>query len=530
MQDQQPWWQTGVIYQIYPRSFMDASGDGTGDLAGITARLEYLQWLGVDALWLSPIYPSPMADFGYDIADYTGVDPLFGTLAHFDQLLAEAHRRSLKVILDLVPNHTSDDHPWFRESRSSRDNAKRNWYIWRDARADGSLPNNWTTYFGGEAWTLDQLTGQYYLHLFHEKQPDLNWRNPEVRAAMLEVMRFWLARGVDGFRVDVMWLMIKDAELRDNLPNPQWQPGDDPTTRQNPIYSSDQPETHEIVRAMRALCDEFGQRVLIGEVYLPVPRLMSYYGTHNDEAHLPFNFQLIDLPWRAEVIQRAAAEYEAALPVGCWPNWVLGNHDRSRIASRAGADQARVAQMLLLTLRGTPTCYYGDEIGMHDVAIAPERALDPVEHQSPGHGRDPERTPMQWDSSPNSGFSPAEPWLPLADDYSQSNVAAERADPRSLLSLVHRLLALRRQRSALTVGRYRQVDLPVEGVLAFGRVTEEERLLVLLNFTAEEKALDLAGQGLKGRVLLSTHLDRDQGLDASGLGLRANEGLILALA
>ncbi|PLS77720.1 MAG: alpha-amylase, partial [Chloroflexi bacterium] len=422
------WWQTGIVYQIYPRSFMDSNGDGTGDLQGIISRLDYLHWLGVNAIWLSPIFPSPMADFGYDVADYVDIAPIFGTLADFDQLLHAAHERGLKIMLDLVPNHSSDEHPWFVESRSSRNNAKRDWYIWRDPGPTGGPPNNWQSFFGGDAWTFDPATGQYYLHLFDTKQPDLNWRNPAVRDAIYDAMRFWLDRGVDGFRVDVIWLLIKDEQYRDNPMNPAWKPGDPPHSRQEQVYMADLPEVHDIVREMRSLLDQYHERVLIGEIYLPVPRLMLYYGTNRDEAHLPFNFQLILLPWDAQVVREAVDTYEAALPAGAWPNWVLGNHDQPRIASRVGLDQARVAQMMLLTLRGTPTCYYGDEIGMQNVPIPPHQMHDPQGKDDPAHSRDPERTPMQWDASANAGFTSGQPWLPVADNYTTVNVVAQRED------------------------------------------------------------------------------------------------------
>ncbi|GER92190.1 hypothetical protein KDW_63520 [Dictyobacter vulcani] len=281
------WWQSGVVYQIYPRSFMDSNGDGIGDLAGIHQRLDYLQWLGVDAIWLSPIYPSPMADFGYDIADYTNIDPLFGTLQDFEVLLRETHKRNMKMILDFVPNHTSDEHAWFVESRASRENEKRDWYIWKDPAEDGGPPNNWTSFFGGSAWEFDNASGQYYLHMFDVKQPDLNWRNPRVRQAMYDVMRFWLERGVDGFRVDVIWMMMKDGQFRDNPNRPEWKPGDPPYARQEGIYTENQPEVHEIIREMRSLIDTYGERVFIGEIYLPVPLLMNYYGETLDEVHLP---------------------------------------------------------------------------------------------------------------------------------------------------------------------------------------------------------------------------------------------------
>lgn len=295
------WWQRGVIYHIYPRSFQDSNGDGIGDLQGIITRLDYLTWLGVDVLWLSPFYPSPMADFGYDIADYCNVDPLFGDLETFERLLEQAHRRDLKVILDFVPNHTSDAHPWFVEARASRTSPKRQWYLWRDPAPGGGPPNNWESYFGGSAWTFDQQTGQYYFHHFDARQPELNWRHPEVRAAMYDVMRFWLDRGVDGLRVDVLWLLIKDEQWRDNPVNPDWKAGDLPWAHQVRLYSEDRPDVQEVVREMRAVMDSYAERVLIGEIYLPLPRLLRYYGESLQGVHFPFNFQLILLSeWKAD--------------------------------------------------------------------------------------------------------------------------------------------------------------------------------------------------------------------------------------
>lgn len=531
------WWQRGVIYQIYPRSFQDSNGDGVGDLRGIRSRLDYLVDLGIDAIWLSPIFPSPMADFGYDVADYCDIHPLFGTLADFDALVADAHRRNLKIILDFVPNHTSDQHPWFIESRSSRDNPRRDWYIWRDPAPDGGPPNNWLSYFGGSAWEYDATTGQYYLHLFLKEQPDLNWRNPQVQAAMLDAMRFWLDRGVDGFRVDVMWLMIKDEQFRDNPPNPAWKPGMMPHMRLLETYSADQPEVHQIVAMMRRVLDSYDERMMVGEIYLPYDRLMQYYGTPEaPEAHLPFNFALVLLPWDAHIIAQTVAAYEALLPPHGWPNWVLGNHDQPRIASRVGEAQARVAAMLLLTLRGTPTIYYGDEIGMHNVPIPPDRVQDPFEKNVPGegHGRDPERTPMQWDASEYAGFSKVQPWLPLADDYRQRNVAAQINAPHSMLALYRRLLALRRSEPALSVGSYQAVtvagdDAARQSVLAYVREVDGCRFLVALNFAAQPARVNLDAIG-KGTIALSTHLDRGGSAVQGELDLRADEGVIVALA
>src|SRR3954452_22471628 len=333
-----PWWKRGVVYQIYPRSFQDTDRDGVGDLQGIRQRLDYLAWLGVDAIWISPIYPSPMADFGYDVADYCDVDPIFGTLQEFDGLIADAHRRGLKLILDFVPNHTSDRHAWFLESRSSRENPKRDWYLWRDPKPDGSPPNNWVSNFGGPAWTFDEATGQYYYHAFLREQPDLNWRNPAVREAMHEVLRFWMRRGVDGFRIDVIQLLAKRNELRPTRPGPRQTWGD-------------MRRIHRHVAGIRRVADEFGARVLIGEIWLPLRQLVKFYGAELGGLQLPFNFQLITLNCSARHVAAAMARYEGLLPPGAWPNWVLGNHDRPRIATRVGDEQARVAAMLLLTLR-----------------------------------------------------------------------------------------------------------------------------------------------------------------------------------
>ena len=531
MQDRYRWWQKGVIYQIYPRSFMDSNGDGVGDLAGIQARLDYLDWLGVDAVWLSPIYPSPMADFGYDVADYTGIEPLFGTMADFDRLLAEVHRRGLKLILDLVPNHTSDQHPWFRESHRSRDDPKRDWYIWRDPAPGGGPPNNWLAAFGGGAWQWDAATGQYYLHSFAVEQPDLNWRNPDVEAAVFEAIRFWLDKGVDGFRVDVIFYLLKDELLRDNPSNPKYRPGDDPGHALIPVYSNNRPEVHAIIRRMRRVFDAYDDRVLIGEIYLPNDELMRYYGPHNDETHLPFNFQLILLPWEAGVVRAAVQAYETALPEGGWPNWVLGNHDQHRIATRLGRAQARVANMLLLTLRGTPTCYYGDELAMVDGVIPPEMVHDPQELGKPGLGlgRDPERTPMQWDSSPNAGFTTGRPWLPLPADYPTYNVAVERDDPASMLTLVRQLLALRRASPALSVGRYADVPADVPAVFSFLREQEGERMLIALNFSHEPCTVRLSGVSADAAIALSTVPGRTGPADLAALALAADEGVILRL-
>jgi alpha-glucosidase len=519
------WWKRGIVYQIYPRSFQDTNADSIGDLDGIRRRLDYLQWLQVDAIWISPIYPSPMKDFGYDVADYCGIDPIFGTLGDFDRLIQEAHTRGLKLILDFVPNHTSDKHPWFIESRASRDNPKRDWYIWRDPKPDGSPPNNWISNFGGPAWTFDKATGQYYYHAFLREQPDLNWHNSAVREAMHKVLRFWLERGVDGFRVDVIWHLIKDAELRDNPPNPGWTTGQREIGRLLQLNSADQPEIHEVVAGMRRVLDKYDERVLIGEIYLPIERLVTYYGANLSGAHLPFNFALIQAPWRADAIAKLIDEYEGALPRGGWPNWVLGNHDQPRIATRINEAQTRVAAMLLMMLRGTPTMYYGDELGLQNVPIPPERVQDPWEKNEPGLGlgRDPSRTPMQWSAGANAGFGDGVPWLPLSEDYATRNVATLRGDPRSILTLYRRLIALRREHRALSTGEYMPGGV-VGDVFWFERRHEDARFVVALNFGREAVAIRLRG---RSRVLLSTSLDREGEEIGPDLCVQGDKGLLL---
>ena len=516
------WWQDGAIYQIYLRSFQDSNGDGVGDLRGILARLDYLVKLGVDAIWISPFYPSPMADFGYDVADYCNVDPLFGTLADFDALLEAMHQRGLKLILDFVPNHTSNQHPWFVESRSSRTNPKRDWYLWHDPAPNGDPPNNWMSHFGGSGWTLDPTTGQFYFHSFLAEQPDLNWRLPDVREAMYAAMRFWLDRGIDGFRMDVLWLLIKDDLFRNN-----------PETGEA-VFNADQPETLAIVHQMRTLLDQYPDRVLIGEIYLPLRRLVRYYGEvaedpvpHLDGANLPFNFHLILTPWEADPIAALIRDYEAVLPHGAWPNYVLGNHDQKRLASRIGPAQARVAAVLLLTLRGTPTLYYGDELGMPDACISLNQVRDPAETNRPGQGRgrDPERSPMVWQNIENAGFtaSGVATWLPLVWDWPNYSVDTEEADVRTILQLYRSLLALRRKRPELHAGTIDEVCAQ-DGVLSYERHSAAGKIRILLNMTDEERWLECA----PGKILLSSWLDRDN-VVTGWVELRRNEAIILDL-
>jgi len=522
---ERPWWQRGAIYQLLVPSFLDTDGDGLGDLDGVTARLDYLEWLGVSAVWLSPCYPSPLKELGYDVSDYCNIEPRFGSLRSFDRLLQEAHTRDLRVILDWVGNHTSAQHPWFRQSRSSRSNPRRNWYLWRDARPDGSPPNNWVSVFGGSVWQWDAATSQYYLHTFLDSQPDLNWREPQVKAAMLDAMKFWLDRGVDGFRIDAAPLFFKDLEWRDNPPNPDYKPGELPDSTQLPLRTRNQPGLHELFCELRALVDRYaGDRVLLGEFYVPFTELAGFYGERTPELHLPLNLSLTWSKWDAATIARTLAEYQAGVAGRGWPTTTLDTHDQQRIVARAGIAQARVAAMLLLTQRGTPTLYYGDEIGMRGVDIPAEQAVDPQGRRT-GRNRDPTRTPMQWSAETHAGFSTVEPWLPVGVDRDTANVASQARDAGSLLTLTRRLLDLRASEPVLQDG----VHEPLEqsgSVVAYRR-SGARRLLVVLNLEHVPSSYALGADG--GRVLLSTFLDREGELVADQLRLRADEGLVIAL-
>lgn len=517
-EDDRPWYETAVIYQIYPRSFQDSGGDGIGDLDGIVRRLGHLVDLGVDAIWLSPIFASPMADFGYDISDYRAIDPIFGDLGAFDRLLASAHDAGLRVLLDLVPSHTSDRHAWFRESRADRRSAKRDWYVWAEPDADGGPPNNWVSEFGGPAWSFDPGSGQYYLHLYLDRQPALNWHNPQVRAAIFDVMRFWFNRGVDGFRVDAVEHLVTDAHLRDNPPNPDWVPHLGPARRHIRLHTSHQPETYAHVRAMRSVADAYPGRVLIGEAYGTLEEVMAYYGTEADGFHLPFNFTLLTAPWSSRDVAAHVEAYEAALPPDAWPNWVLGNHDRSRIASRVGPVQARIAAMLLLTLRGTPTIYQGDELGLPDGVIPADAVRDPWERNVPGEGlgRDPARTPMLWDDTRHAGFTSVEPWLPLSPGRPWSRQAGNGA---SMLSLYRDLLSLRRNDDRLSAGGYRTVAVS-DHLFVYERGDGGSPARVALNFGDGPAHIEPYG-----RLTLSS--DPSRRTSEGATTLRAHEGVIL---
>ncbi|QYG95516.1 DUF3459 domain-containing protein [Iamia sp. SCSIO 61187] len=480
--DDRPWWQGAVVYQIYPRSFADADGDGVGDLEGIRSRLDHLSWLGVDAIWLSPFFRSPMADFGYDVSDYCDVDPLFGTLEDFDRLVADCHDRGIKVVIDWVPNHSSDQHPWFQDARSSRDAAHRDWYVWREPTPDGAPPNNWVAAFSEAepAWTLDEATGQWYLHLFLPDQPDLNWDHPEVEAAMHDVLRFWLDRGVDGFRADVLHAIGKDPDLPDDA------------EELIPIPHSGLNHVPEVtlprLRRIRELLDSYdGDRMVVGEVYLLDTALVAQYYDDGRGIHLSFNFPPLYAPWDAGVWRHRVDEVERLITPAGWPTWVLSNHDNIRHRSRyTSEERARAAVFLTVGLQGTPFLYAGEELGLEDAVVPPERVVDPG-------GRDGCRAPIPWTPAPDHGWGP-EPWLPWPPHADAGRDAETlRADEGSILHLYRRLLAARRASPAMVAGGQRVLDDTPDGVLAWERTAGDDRRVVAVCFAAAPAELALAG-------------------------------------
>jgi alpha-glucosidase len=523
------WWREGIIYQVYPRSFQDSNGDGVGDLRGVIDRLDYLKWLGVDAIWLNPITVSPDADVGYDVADYCAVQPVFGDLGTVESLIAQAAKLDIKVVLDIVPNHSSDRHPWFIDARSSRTAAHRDWYVWADPKPDGSPPNNWLSAFGGPAWTLDPPTRQYYLHNFLAEQPDLNWWNPAVRDAFDEIYRFWFDRGVAGFRIDVAHGIVKDKELRDNpLPTK-----DDPpwvhAHGQRSVYNVERPEVHDVLRRWRALANTYDPpRILLGETYVRDVRSMGLFYGQGDELHLAFNFTYVHASFEAATLARVVAESETIIPAEGWPVWTASNHDVSRVMSRwAGGDERklRCALLSLLTLRGTPVLYYGDEIGMPDTPLLERDLQDPLgkRYWPAPRGRDPERTPMHWSREPGGGFTQdgARPWLPIGD-VTARNVADQRRDPSSTLNFVHDLIAVRRRRPDLHAGAYTPLPAPA-GVWAWRRGSDTT---IALNLTDKPVSVP----AMKGTVIISTVRSHEGKQAGSSLALSPWEGAICSSA
>jgi alpha-glucosidase len=515
------WWQQGVIYQIYPRSFADSDGDGIGDLRGVEAHVDYLNDLGVVALWLSPIFPSPMADFGYDVSDYCDIDPVFGSLADLDALVAACHARGIRVVLDWVLNHTSDRHPWFVASRSSRDDPRRDWYVWRDGAPGGGPPNNWTSAFAsvGRAWTFDAPTGQWYLHSFLPEQPDLNWDNPQVEAAMHDVLRFWLDRGIDGFRLDAVHRLAKDPQLRDNVAGERRRDEDWDTMP-------------ERLRGIRRVVDEYPDRMLVGELYLlDLTRFVGYLTT-GDQLHMAHNFVFIQLPWSAEAYRASIEEFETLSAPHTWPAWFLANHDLPRVASRfdtegQGPARARAVGLMLYALRGTPFIYQGEELGLPDAVIPSERVVDV-------DGRDPQRAPIPWRppslAGPGAGFTTGTPWLPLITDAETLCAQRQAEDPRSTLSLFRRLAKLRANTPALQGGDQRLLEVGPD-ILAWTREDATSRLLAAINFAARPVPLSLpATSASRPTLVLSTDPDRrTQELDRGSVTLAPSEAVLIRM-
>lgn len=502
------WWQHAVFYEIYPRSFADSNNDGIGDLPGITSKLDYLRWLGVDAIWISPMFPSPQVDFGYDVSDYENVDPQYGTLQDMDRLIAEGRQQNIRIILDLVVNHTSDKHPWFIESRSSRTNPKRDWYIWRDGKGPGQPPNNWISDFGGSAWQFDPKTNQWYYHYFYVEQPDLNWRNPAVEKAIFDVSRWWYKRGVAGFRLDAVDTLFEDPNLKDNPVTPgKLSKYGDPVDER--IYNKKLPEVHAALQRLRAVADEYNA-VLIGETWTDdINELKQYYGEHGNELHMPMDFMF------AKVDRLSPSEFRRQIAAvdgaGGWPIFVFSNHDIRRVYNRYGDGQhndqiAKLMASLYLTLRGTPIMYYGEEIGMeNNDPKRKEDVKDPAGRRSwpEDKGRDGERTPMQWSPAENAGFSKAIPWNPVDPRYKQYNVETEKKDPNSILNYYQRLLTLRHNNRVLLDGKYVALNESDPNVLAYLRSYKGQNVLVVLNMSgsAQTVKLDLRGQQVSGTTV-----------------------------
>ncbi|HEY5695761.1 MAG TPA: alpha-amylase family glycosyl hydrolase [Candidatus Saccharimonadales bacterium] len=524
------WQHVNGIYQIYPRSFKDANGDGVGDLRGIIQKLDYIKGgkvsLGIDAIWISPFFTSPMADYGYDVSDYYDVDPTFGTLDDFKELLHEAHKRTIKVMIDYVPNHTSWAHPWFVESRRSKDSAKRNWYVWHDPKPDGSPPNNWLSVFGGSAWEFDEATGQYYLHSFLKEQPDLNWDNPDVRSAMTDVLDFWLSLGVDGIRADaVRWLSKDLTLLEDNPPNPNYKEGDDPYSSQLTTRSRYGDSLYEYLRQIGGTVAKYPDRIILFEDYIDpqMNREAQYINMYSvyPKVAAPFNVEGTLTQYSAAAFRAFIDNFEELSGGDLRPFYCFGNHDQPRLATRVGEEGAKLIAMLQLTLPGIPVIYYGDELGMHNVQIPPQAVRDPFEHNVPGLGRDPERTPMQWSDQANGGFSTITPWLPLPHDYTDYSVAREISDPYSSLNLYRTLLKLRKNK-ALHTGHYGYWQGENEHVFGFTRRIEDEEFLIVLNMSDKQAK----AKNVDGAVIYSTH-SSVAWAEGNIIALEPNQGVIL---
>jgi alpha-glucosidase len=532
------WRDVNAIYQIYPRSFMDSNSDGVGDLRGVINKLDYLKGqkdsLDIDAIWFSPIFPSPMSDFGYDVSDYCDIDPLFGTLDDFCELIEKAHAREVKVMVDFVPNHTSNQHPWFQASRNAKQSDKSDYYVWRDPKPDGSEPNTWLSSCGGSAWEFDEMRGQYYLHTFLKEQPDLNWENPMVRDEMKQVVRFWLELGVDGIRADAVRWISKDPDLRDDPKNPKFNPKNeykfDSLIHKYSRFGSN---LFPYLRELTDVVEEFSDRIMIFEDYpdgnySTKEQYLGFYGI-NPKVSMPFNFEGLWTKFDADAYRRFITEFQGMLdPALHTPVYCFSNHDQWRIVTRVGGEeQARLIALMQLALPGLPVVYYGDELGMPNTEIPLESRQDPIFHTNPDPTawRDPERTPMQWQAGTNAGFSDAEPWLPIGAGVARRNVATQLHEPDSFLSLYRRLLRLRDHHNILRNGSLETYGENIKDVFAFARRLGDEHLYVVLNFSAHEKTVTLPHNG---RIICCTHpIDYPAISDRGEVTLRAFEGAIV---
>jgi len=514
------WWKEAVVYEILVPSFQDSNGDGIGDLPGIRQRLDYLKELGIGALWLAPFYKTEFFDIGYDVSDYCAVDPRFGTLGDFQQLLEEAHRRDLRIIIDYVPNHTSHKHPWFLQSRESRTNRYRDYYLWADPAPDGGAPNNWINRFGLSAWTFDEKTDQYYFGSFAPEQPDLNWRNPAVIDEMFGVLRFWLGMGVDGVRVDAMAHLIKDKRLRRNPRDPSYTDKLEPSNKLAPFYSQNQPELLRVIFDMKEAIAQYPDRVFMGEVFLSAEQISIFQRAGAD---LLLSTSMLQGEFEPNHLQHSIDNIEATTAQDSWPARASGDHDLNRLASRVKPEQLRMAALLQLTVRGTPTMYYGEELGLKDGHVPSERMVDPSGRNDPRYGRDRYRLPMPWTSGKNAGFSEGTPWLPIDDETASKNVAGQERDSDSLLQFYRRLIKLRSSTPALITGDYTPLEAP-ESVLAFRRSDERSGLMIALNF--QKQSVTWPMPNTKATVLLSTHA-RSSCCSDNELVLAPNEGVIV---
>lgn len=528
-----PWWKKAIYYQIYPRSFLDTNGDGVGDIRGIINKLDYLNdgtpnSLGIDALWISPLYPSPNVDFGYDISDYNAIASEYGTIDDFKELLEKAHLRGMKIVMDLVINHTSIEHPWFIESRNSKENPKRDWYIWHPKR-----PNNWFAELElGSAWIYDEKTREYYLATFHRWEAEVNWRNPDLKKAMYDVIRFWFDMGVDGYRMDVVNWYIKDDQLRSN----PWSISLNPPDLQKHLYDRNRPETHLICKEIRKITDEYKERMLVGEVYADSIELAAEYYGNGDELHFAFNFPFLFSKWSAKNYHRIIETWNKLIPEGCWPCQTLSNHDQPRHYEKHAKGKwtearAKVALAMLLTIKGAPFLYQGEEIGMSNGKFKRSEYQDIVGKKLwPIHkGRDCARTPMQWNDSPNAGFTTGTPWLKINPDYKQKNIATQLQNEHSLLSYYRQFIWFRKKNPVLSIGEYQSmVDNP-KYYLAFKRFLEDRTVYILLNFTHKSFVLNFSSKIKQPtcQILFGTHKDKGSSVQVKAIDLGAYEVLIM---